>query len=115
MTGEQHEDLELRQGQVRREERILPVLGDQILQLLLGAHNVRDELFLAGYRRPLLCRAPMACPRRRPTTPPTGQTGRGAAFHDGRYQRTPAENHLFVSGKLLMLDEPLPGERTCHS
>jgi hypothetical protein len=32
---------------------------------------------------------------------------------DERYQRTPAKNHLFASGKLLMLDELLPGERPC--
>jgi hypothetical protein len=54
VPGEQHQDFELRQRQVRGEERIGPVVRKQLLHSLMGNHNVRDELFVPGQRQPFL-------------------------------------------------------------
>ncbi len=75
-------------------------MSKQVLEALLPAHNVRDELFLVGQRQPFVRDALMADLR---------------SSDDGRYQRAPFENHLFVWGKLLVPAEPISGEHTCQS
>jgi hypothetical protein len=110
VTDEQHEDLDLGQGQMRIEERIGPVVRKEPLKPLLRHHNVGDELFVVGHCS-LPCFGPMAVKRLQLAAQklPKGD------LPDRRYQGTPAENHLFASGKLSVLAELISGEHPCHS
>jgi hypothetical protein len=127
VAGEQHEDSELRQRQVGREERTRAVMSKQVLEALLAAHNVRDEVFLAGQRQPFVRDALMADPGpssdgryQRSWFTTRGEPRQACGWHTAstvvnKLRRGLVENHLFASGKLLVPAERFSGEHTCQS
>src|SRR4051794_9510609 len=72
---------------MRREQRVGAVVRQQALESQLRAHDVRDDLVVPGHRVP----------------------SRGPPADDEPYPSDPAENHLFVSGKLSALAETIRG------